>query len=42
MRKIERIINSGRLNVEHNKAGYNQPAKRTKMNNKSFSTYWEQ
>lgn len=36
MRKIERIINSDRLNVEHNKESLKQLVKGTKMNNKSF------
>lgn len=36
MRKIERIINSDWLNVEHDKESLKQLAKGTKMNNKSF------
>lgn len=36
MKKIERIMNSGRLNVEHSKERLKQLAKGTKMSNKSF------
>lgn len=40
IRKIERIIKSGKLNVEHNKAGLKKKlAKGKKINNKSFFKY---